>query len=340
LFENFTAVNRISRKPPAEGVHVQNFTVCVVDDRIDDASLLCEGLSINNFNAVAVHTGTEALERCRHGGIHLILLDVRLPDISGFDVCRQLKADPDTRDIGVIFVTAKDSRKDVAEGMTLGALDYIVKPYNLPMVMVRVEAALRRLHQQGHIEAPVDIHPDLVYTDQLTGLRNRRFLLERLDEEVEKAHRFKQPLTCLVAEVEDVTGLDSELGAASLDDVLVEFALAMRNTSRNYDILARYDGTVFIAVLPHTPLNDAVAYARKLEAEVDATTFSEPNFPTRVRLSFGLVCCQNGSVMDAEPLLGEAMRNLFKAKSGHNGKTGRGNLHARDLSAPPEEPVA
>lgn len=292
-----------------------HYRVCVVDDCPDTAQILCEGLGRNDYEAVAIHTGTEALEKCRHGGIDLVLLDVCLPDVNGYDVCRQIKEDPQTRDIVVIFVTAKGSHEDIVQGFRLGAADYITKPYNLPMVMVRVDAAMRMKEMQDKLRQQDEMLQDTAYTDALTGLRNRRYLLERLQEEVEKAHRYNYPVSCLIFDLDEVRAVDDELGAAPLDDLLAEVAMSLRNYSRMFDILARYDGTLFAAVLPHTPLDQAVGYADKIMREVGSTTFSDPSFPTQARLSIGIACCRNGSAHGAEYVLGEAMRGLLQAKS-------------------------
>jgi len=220
-----------------------------------------------------------------------------------------------TRDIVVVFVTVKGSRESIARGYELGAADYITKPFNLPMVMVRVEAALRT---QGLEPEPGVLNAALVegaYTDQLTGLRNRAFLLQRLDEEIEKAHRYNYPVSCVVFDVCEVQAVDDELGPVSIDDLLVELAMAIRNYSRTTDVVARYDGTVFASVLPHCPITDAISYASKIMGEVDATTFSDPSFPTLAQLSVGIATCQNGSAIGADHMLGEAMHSLLRAQS-------------------------
>lgn len=305
-----------------------HYRVCVVDDCPDTAEILSEGLKLNDYEALAVHTGAEALKACGKGGIDLVLLDVCLPDISGYDVCQRLKDDPSTRDIVVIFVTAKGAHDDIVKGFRMGASDYITKPYNLPMVMVRVEAAMRMKEMQDKLRGGRnEMLQDTAYTDALTGLRNRRYLMERLQEEVEKAHRYNYPVSCLVFDLDEVRALDDELGAAPLDDLLAELAMSLRNYSRTFDILARYDGTLFAAVLPHTPLDQAVGYASKIMREVDCTTFSDPCFPTRAKLSIGIACCRNGSAHGAEYVLGEAMRGLLQAKSKHDKRLAARNLN-------------
>ncbi len=290
------------------------YRVCVTDDNEECASVLCEGLRLHQYDAVAAHSGKETLEICQRGGVDLVLLDVCLPDMSGYDVCRALKENPKTRDVIVVFVTVKGTAEDITKGYSLGATDYITKPYNLPMVMVRVDAALRKRFLQERLDGTGCIE-DPAYTDHLTGLRNRRYLTERLQEEVEEAHRYNLPVSCAVFDLDEVRALDPELGPASLDDLLIEIAMVLRSHSRTFDILTRYDGTVFAAVLPHTPLDQAVGYASKIQQEIDATTFSDPSFPTQVKLSVGIVACRNGSARGAEYVLGEAMHGLLQAKS-------------------------
>ena len=289
--------------------------VCVADDDVVSASILCNGLKMNNYDAFEAHSGTEAIEACAKGDVGLILLDVGLPDMSGFEVCERLKSNPATRDIIVVFATAKGAEEDVAKGYRLGAADYITKPFNLPMVMIRVDAALRNVALREILRPEEIAACDTLYTDCLTGLRNHRYLLERLQEEVEKAHRFDYPVSCVVFDLDEVIAIDTELGPVSLDDLLVELAMTVRNHSRTYDIVARYDGTMLAAVLPHTPLQKAVGYAEKIQQEVDGTTFSDPSFPTEVKLRAGIVTYRDGKVGGADGLLGEAMRSLLQAKS-------------------------
>lgn len=297
--------------------------VLVVDDSEDEAILLCEGLKLHDYEAESAGSGTAALTRCAEGGIDLVLLDVSLPDIEGYEVCKRLKADPATRDIAVIFVTGRGAPEDISLGIQLGAVDYITKPFNLPMIMVRVDSAIRARRMNDLMQTAAEGITDVAYTDHLTGLRNRRFLMERLQEECEKAHRYDYPVSCLVVDIDEVVAVDEELGATAMDDLLAEVAMTMRNTSRTYDILARYDGGLFAAVLPHARLDDAMSYAKKIQREVGATTFSDPSFPTQAKLSFGIVTCRNGSTRGAEHLLGEAMRRLLHAKSMDQHVSGR-----------------
>ena len=305
--------------------------ICVVDDCVDEATLLCEGLKLFGYDAVAAHSGEEALQVIAEQEIDLILLDVGLPDIDGYEVCKQLKSAPETRDIPVIFVTARGSSDDVAHGYDLGAVDYVAKPYNLPIIVVHVDAAMRTRQNTTDIVSGPFLLTDPVYTDHLTGLRNRRFLFERLQEETEKAHRYRYPVSCLMLELEDVVSNDALSPEMSFEDMLIEVAIAMRNSSRAFDILARYDDNQFAAVLPHIHLDSAVSYANKIRKEVNESVITDRWDDNQTALSFGIVTCANGNrPPSADELLAEAMRNLFRAKSG---STNRISARALELSS-------
>ncbi len=306
---------------------MREIRVCVADGDADAASVLCDGLRLHGYEAFPVHTGGDALEASLGRSVDLLLLDATFPDIDGFEICKRLKDSPQTRDVAVVFVSAMDSQEDVLKGFRAGAADYIGKPYNLPMVMVRLETALRARMTVDRSHTDTDSLWGRGYTDQLTGLRNRRYLLERLEEEVEEAYRYDYPLSCVVFDVAEVSALDLELGPVSMDDLLIELAMSLRSYSRRFDVLARYDGTVFAAILPHAPLDQAVQYASKILDEVDATTFSDPSLPTEVQLRAGIVTCRNGVLHDADHVLGEVMQNLLQAKS-----TPSDRLVARDLA--------
>jgi diguanylate cyclase (GGDEF)-like protein len=295
---------------------VHSLKVCVVDDCKDALSTLCEGLEYFGYQVVPAHSGEEGLRICQTQKVDLVLLDIKLPDIDGHEVCRQLKANLRTRDIPVIFVSGLGSSEDVKLGYELGAVDYVFKPYTLASVMIQVEAALRtRQNISGLVSGPFLI-TDPVYTDRLTGLRNRKFLMERLQEEAEKACRYHYPLSSLLF---DLDGFSKEVEQSEdkTADLLLEMAIALRNSSRTSDILARYDDTQFAAVLPHTCLPNAIVYANKIRRAMSEVLPLKNNGVISKGLSFGIITSQEAErPPSAEELLSETMRLLLLAKSG------------------------
>lgn len=289
--------------------------ICVTDDEPVIAEVLCEGLRAHNFDAVEAHCGEDALNLCKKGGIDLILLDINMPGVDGYEVCRQLKASPDTKDITVIFVTGREGPEDHEKGFDLGAVDFVTKPFNLPMLMVRVESALRMKYAQEPNPLDTEGIIDVAYTDPLTGLRSQRYFLERLQEEVDKAHRYDFPVSCVILDLDGMEAVNQDSGPVALDDLLIEVAMSIRSYTRSYDVLGRYDGTLFAALLPHTELKNALEYGSKIMEDIDATTFSDPSFPTKASMSVAAVTFRNGSATAADLVFGEAMRALLTAKS-------------------------
>ena len=312
-------------RPGVENTLLKSYRVCVVDDHEENVAVLCEGLRQHGYQTVSGASGEEALRLVSTEDVDLVLLDVNLPDIDGFEVCRRIKADAATEGTAVIFCTVRGEKVDLAEGFRAGACDYITKPFNLPMVMLRVGAALRarEIQRDGTDDGIVDG----AYTDLLTGLRNRRFLMERLQEEVEKAHRYDFPVSFVLFDIDEIEANDDELGPVSLDDLVAEVAMSMNAYTRTFDTLSRIEGSLFGALLPHCTVDQARAYASKIMEEVNSTTFSDPSFPTTATLSAGITCCQNGVAYSADYVLGEAMRSLLQAKS-QNGE----RVVAKDLA--------
>ncbi len=296
---------------------MKNIRVCVADDNRDEVLILCESLKLHNYEAIPAFTGMEAIDLCKSGSVDLLLLDIGLPDIDGMEVCKRLKADPDTRDIPVIFVTARGSSQDVALGHELGAVDYIAKPYNLPMVLVAVEMALRTMHTSPYIDSPVEFWEDPIYTDPLTGLRNYRYLIERLEEEIIRTDRHKSPLSCLVLDFTDYN-LDEEEKSTERTDIqetdsfLQDIAFALKQNSRSCDILARFEASKFVIVLPNQSLENAIKYAQKIAREVEKN-FLESENTVSIQSKFGIVTCSEKIVPSGEELLGIAMKNLLRA---------------------------
>lgn len=298
--------------------------ICVVDDCIDEATILSEGLRLFGYDTCVAYCGLEAINLCQKETVHLLLLDIGLPDIDGYEVCRRLKNDPRTTNIPVIFVTARGSADEVALGYDIGAVDYVAKPYNLPIVVIHIEAALRTRQIHSDMVSGPYILTDPIYTDRLTGLRNRPFLIKRLQEESEKACRYNYPLSCLLLDFEEGS-LDALCDEeTSVDDLLIDAALALKNSSRSCDILARFDETQFAAVLPHIQLPNAVTYANKICREI-SHVLGDGREENPADLYVGVVTCKDVKrVPSAEDILGEAMRSLLLAKSGITDR-----IHAR-----------
>lgn len=292
---------------------MRDIRVCVVDDCADEAEVLCSALRMRGYHAESVHTGMDALAQCAKGVVDLLLLDVGLPDLDGFEVCRRLKADLSTAGIPVIFVTARGSKEDVQRGFRLGASGYIAKPFNLPYVLAQVDAALTT----QSATAAEDITPieDNTYTDALTGLRNRRYLEERLQEELERVRRYGFPLSCVLIELDDIVPSGEEEPGVIFDDLMTDAAIALRNVSRSFDVLARFDAYMFAVLLPHIGREEARVYAQRAIDEIQHSLRDDDMRNFAVALYSGVASVTSEqAACTADEILAAAHTELFRMK--------------------------
>ena len=156
--------------------------VLIVDDSPEAVALVRARLAKDGLDVVSADCGTAGFEAVKHELPDLILLDVTMPDISGFDVCRMLKADPELCMIPIVFLSASDTAEDKVRGLNIGAVDYVTKPFDAFELQARVNAGLRTKYMQDLLAQRANIDP-------LTGLPNRRAMTTRLNEEWARVER-------------------------------------------------------------------------------------------------------------------------------------------------------
>lgn len=225
------------------GTNGERPSVLVVDDQPANVRVLAEALG-SQYRVLFAKTGERALEIAAAGAIDLVLLDVLLPDLDGFEVCRELKSSPATRDTPVIFVTALEDVSDEARGFEVGGVDYITKPISPPLVRARVRTHLE-------LKAARDLLAELASIDGLTGVSNRRRFDEALDLEWRRAIRDRSRLALALFDVDHFKRFNDRYGHALGDECLRKVARALAATWRRPgDVVARYGGEEFVAVLP------------------------------------------------------------------------------------------
>ena len=259
-----------------------HFTLLIVDDDKHNRLLLTE-LFEGEYKIIQAKNGLQALELARAHAPDLILLDVLMPEMDGMAVIRALKRDDATRHIPVIFITALDSAADEELGPDLGAVDYIAKPFHPPIARVRVRNHLQIVHQRRLLE-------QIAALDGLTGIPNRRRFDEALAQEWSRCQRSGQPLSLIIADVDQFKQFNDTLGHAAGDRVLQEVAAALHQCARRPgDLAARYGGEEFVLLLPETGAQEAQMLAEELRAKLEARGLTHPASPVgaSVTLSIG-----------------------------------------------------
>jgi diguanylate cyclase (GGDEF)-like protein len=237
--------------------------ILVVDDNPLNVQALYHTFS-GDHQVFMAKSGEAALTVCRDRQPDLVLLDVVMPGLDGYQTCERLKADPATRDIPVIFVTGQDDSAAEVRGLAAGAVDFIVKPFNPAIVRARAKAHLT-------IKRQADLLRELTRTDALTGAANRRCFDERLEQEFARAQRNGTPLAMLMIDVDRFRQYNEHYGHQAGDDCLRLIAAALRGRiQRAGDTFARYRGDAFACILPDTSAAGALALAQALESRIRA----------------------------------------------------------------------
>ncbi|MBX3354076.1 MAG: diguanylate cyclase [Phycisphaeraceae bacterium] len=277
---------------------------------IDDSELIHRLLRVRlQHERIEIHSAMSAMEGLRMARLlrpEVILLDIEMDEMDGFEVLSRLKSDPETQQIAVIFISATSDTMDRVRGLDLGAVDFICKPFEVVELKARVRSALRMQHLVFMLEQKAQI-------DGLSGLWNRRYFEQRLQQEVSEAIRHKQPLALLMCDLDRFKRINDQYGHPFGDSVIERMAQIL-SSGRTSDIPCRYGGEEFGVILPNTGLDEAAEVAERHRAAMEAQVWSI-NPELVVTSSFGV--CDLESVkgpQTAETLVACADAALYRAK--------------------------
>lgn len=284
--------------------------VLIVDDMPTNITMLVGALGDDYTLQVAIN-GEDALEAVAEDPPDIILLDVNMPLLSGMEVCRRLKARPDTSGIPIIFVTGLDEEEDELFGLSLGAADYVTRPYSIPILKARLQTHLKLKEYRDILELNT-------YQDALTGLPNRRRFDEFLAHHWALAQRGQAPLAIILIDIDHFKIYNDHFGHQTGDSCLKQVGQALWSIKRRTpDLVARYGGEEFVCVLPGTSEEGAMVVAEQLREAVAGMQL--PHAPSsaiaHVTVSVGV---SSRIVIQSElksSLVEEADRALYKAKN-------------------------
>lgn len=288
--------------------------ILAVDDQAQNILFLKKHLNFENCEVDGALSGEECIKLAKEADYDLILLDILMPQMDGFEVCRILKEDSKTKDVPVIFLSAKSEIESRIVGLDIGAVDYIAKPFHLEELKARVRAALRTKKIQDDLKEKTSFFEERAMTDDLTGLYNRRFIKQRLIEELTRAQRFKMPISCLILDIDQFKGINDTYGHLHGDIILKEFAAIIRSLMRSIDIVGRYGGEEFVVILLQTDNDGAKIAAEKIRRTVESYIFPGPEGSINLTTSIGVSSFIEGEVEDADAFFYMADHALYKAK--------------------------
>lgn len=284
--------------------------ILIVDDTPTNIQVLAENL-IKDYRVKVAASGEAALAAiARQGPPDLILLDVMMPQMDGYEVCRRLKNNPDTATIPVIFVTAMNGGRNEEHGLNLGAMDYITKPFYLPVVKARIRNHIR-------LKQMTDMLESMAWIDGLTGISNRRQFDQTLENEWKRAQRNRLPLTVIMVDIDYFKAYNDAYGHGKGDECLKLVANLLRSTvSRPGDLVARYGGEEFVILLPETDVEGAGRISEQLREGVESERISHADSTAArwVTISVGFASHVPEAEQSSSILVNQADRMLYQAK--------------------------
>ncbi|MFP4460584.1 MAG: diguanylate cyclase [Thermotogota bacterium] len=292
---------------------LKKYRILIVDDERSNRKVLSELLS-DEFDVVLAKNAAQAFQRLNGEQIiDLVLLDIMLPDMDGYEILKRMKNNNDQKDIPVIFITVLDSTEDEEKAFHLGAVDFITKPFHPSIVKLRVKNQIKLIEQKQMLEEMAGI-------DGLTGIYNRRSFDTIYDKEWQKVIRYHEPLSLIMIDVDFFKNYNDFYGHGAGDFVLKEISKEIKyQIKRPEDMVARYGGEEFIVILPRTNKPGAMKKAEEIRKGVEnlAIPHEKSDCADVVTISLGGVTHQEGD-NDNDPgvFLKKSDEMLYKAKSG------------------------
>lgn len=285
-------------------IMLSKFNVLLVEDNEDKRQLLKFALESAGYNVVVAPDGVEGLQVVESHQPDLIVTDVTMPRMDGYEMARRVRANPSTRFIPIIIQTAlRGEAHDVRLGAEAGALGYITDPTDLDLLLARARTLL-------DFKNYLDTCEEAAFTDHLTGLANRRRFERQLEREVARTRRFGRPFCLLMLDIDHFKRVNDTHGHDVGDDVLRRLANTLQAGTRGIDMASRIGGEEFAVLLTETDFDHGMEVAERLRQAVRATEIPAAGFVT---VSVGLAEF-NASTPDARSLFAAADSALYEAK--------------------------
>jgi diguanylate cyclase (GGDEF)-like protein len=315
--------------------------VLIVDDNPHNLRVVTDMMEESGYEPVIALSGKKALGFIAIQKPDLILLDVKMPELDGYEVCRILKSDPQTREIPIIFLTVQSDLDDVIRGFESGAVDFVSKPFNILELQMRTKTHLelkqirdaQKIYNQQLENANRELKKaneiirtqneqlrevafrleQVSKTDVLTELDNRRYMMEKLAEEVNRFKRNQKPFSIIIADIDDFKKVNDTHGHDCGDYIIKRMAQTMADSVRDIDSVARWGGEEFLILLPETVTEGAVVLAERIQKNVRRSVWSYNQFQITISLTLGIATFDGET--DLELVVKKADRALYDGKN-------------------------
>lgn len=281
---------------------INSALVMIVDDNTENLKYLASIVKKNGYEYVMVLGGEQAFEFLKTEKPDIILLDIMMPKMDGYEVCQQLKNNENTKDIPVIFVTAKTGIDEIVKGFDVGGVDYVTKPFNSVILesRIRTHIELKRSKDKfkkyiakleeanARLEVEKERSDYLANNDYLTGIFNRRYMVKKMKEEYIKFLISKEPFSIGIFDIDNFKKINDSYGHECGDFILVSLTRSIKESIRENDCFARWGGEEFIIMLPQTDVKNAVILFERIREKVQNTKYNYNGLELNITFTCGV----------------------------------------------------
>ena len=311
-------------------------SILIIDDVPKNIQVAASILQKNGYQMAFAQDGTTALAQIESKRFDLILLDIMMPRMDGFEVCRRIKARPDNRDIPIIFLTAKDDTDSIVKGFELGAVDYLTKPFNGAELQARVKTQLELYHSkkelietnahlnkeiaerikvEQELERSKEKYRDLSIHDGLTGFYNTRYLYDAMETLIAESQRYNKKFSLIFMDIDNFKHVVDTHGHLNGSQALVEVAQTIESCLESPAYGVAYGGDEFVVVLPGFDHKLAFEKARQIRSSMLATIYLPVvNNGVSLQASFGVATYPDDAA-DIKTMLAKADQAMFRIKN-------------------------
>lgn len=293
-------------------------TLLIIDDSQKVRDQIKEALSYADIfdNVLEADNGIHGFKLLIENPVDLVVCDVIMPSIDGFKFLTMTKTRPEYADLPIIMLTGEASMEKKIEGLSKGASDYLVKPFDGGELIARVKVQLKIKFLQDELKKSNELLKNLSNTDSLTNLHNRRHIMELLETEFERGLRYESFLSVLMLDIDHFKQINDTYGHQAGDKILNDIGAILEDVRRKSDLPGRYGGEEFIFVLPHSDTTGASSLAERIRSKVEDYPFKKPDGTSiKVTLSVGAATYPSAGVHTSAELIKKADTALYSAKA-------------------------
>jgi two-component system cell cycle response regulator len=303
---------------PVEEQKTPPYPILIAEDDRVTRTLLEKILAKAGYEVVSAENGRKALTLFDSRFFPMVLTDWIMPEMNGPELCRAIRKRATPGYVFIVLLTVKDSKYDTITGLESGADDYLTKPFNRAELIARLKTGMRILDLERSLRIANEAIRTLAITDPLTGCYNRTYLNERMPMELNRARRYRHPLSMVLCDIDHFKKINDIYGHHVGDHVLKEFAGLITKSIRNtVDWIVRYGGEEFLIILPESDLNGASNLAERLRRIVSEKAIYVEKNEIRLTASFGVTgldMIPSHAAISLDTIISQADQYLYQAK--------------------------